>query len=157
VHFFATAAAGLEASMRVMEEPSVSDFHYCLRLMPSCERFKNPCWNTADDGKAKFQDGGLPCVPCPIDIESREKHKNVTTSIGNEFCAIDAYEDTFSINDAIRLMRAAASKPFYLAVGLHKPHMPWQYAQEDLVRATRCEVCAGVWFVHRAAVARTFV
>lgn len=47
--------------------------------------FKNPCWNTADNPKAKFQDGGLPCVFCRIDIESKIKKLNVTTSVANEY------------------------------------------------------------------------
>ena len=52
----------------------------------------------------------------------------------NEFCTTDAYEDTLSVNKAIKLLRAAAKsgKQFYLGLGMHKPHMPWQFAQEDL-------------------------
>ena len=44
-----------------------------------------------------------------------------------------------SVWEAVRQLRHAKSaqakgstKPFYLAVGMHKPHMPWQYAKEDL-------------------------
>jgi hypothetical protein len=60
--------------------------------------YHNPCWNTADGNtpiSGKFSDGGLPCVPCPIDVNSRlpwKKKEGVNTSIGNEFCSIDAYE-----------------------------------------------------------------
>ena len=43
-------------------------------------------------------------------------------------------EDTLSVKKAIKLLRAAAKsgKQFYLGVGMHKPHMPWQFAPEDL-------------------------
>jgi len=97
---------------------------------------KNPCWNTADDPKiipSEYQDGGLPCVFCPVDIEAHLPwpFTGPPTSIGNEFCAIDALEDTLTVDDAIKLLRAAANKPFYLAVGMHKPHIPWQASEED--------------------------
>ena len=57
----------------------------------------------------------------PIDIVSRVD-KRIKTSVGNEFCAIDAFEDTQTVHRAIRLlnMAHATGKPFYLGVGLHK-------------------------------------
>eukprot|EP01065_Artemidia_motanka_P017171 TRINITY_DN2070_c0_g1_i1.p1 TRINITY_DN2070_c0_g1~~TRINITY_DN2070_c0_g1_i1.p1 ORF type:complete len:438 (+),score=136.17 TRINITY_DN2070_c0_g1_i1:333-1646(+) len=95
------------------------------------------CWNTADDPKASFQDGGLPCVPCPVDV----KHYlhpyipwvDANVSVATEWCKIDALEDTMTVDHAVRLMRTAVSKQrfFYLGVGLHKPHMPWQASAED--------------------------
>jgi iduronate 2-sulfatase len=94
--------------------------------------FKNPCWNTADNPNSTFQDGGLPCLFCPIDIESRIFPKRFNTSVANEFCPVDALEDTFSVDEAIALLRKVpADKFFYLAVGMHKPHLPWQYAKKD--------------------------
>ena len=38
---------------------------------------------------------------------------------------IQAYEDTLTVDRAVKLMRGAksANRFFYLAVGLHKPHM----------------------------------
>ena len=94
--------------------------------------FKNPCWNTADDPNAKFQDGGLPCVFCAIDVESRLFPKHFNTTVADEFCAIDALEDTFSGDEAIALLRKVPEdKFFYLALGMHKPHLPFQYSEED--------------------------
>eukprot|EP00041_Stephanoeca_diplocostata_P030796 m.940886 g.940886 ORF g.940886 m.940886 type:complete len:465 (-) comp23830_c1_seq4:363-1757(-) len=97
--------------------------------------FRNPCWNTADQNTTKFQDGGLPCVPCPVDIDHYVFKANI--SVANEFCEIDAYEDTLSIDDAISMLNKAVdsgSSPFYVAVGLHKPHMPWQFSAEDVAK-----------------------
>ena len=92
--------------------------------------YRNECWNTADDTSAKFQDGGLPCVPCPIDLAKYVlKDKNV--SVVNDWCEIDAYEDTLTVHQAIKTMREAKDRHFYLAVGLHKPHYPYQAAPED--------------------------
>ena len=50
-----------------------------------------------------------------------------------DFCTTDAYEDTLTIAHARRLLRLAAkaSRQFYLAVGLHKPHTPWQADKAD--------------------------
>lgn len=88
--------------------------------------FVNPCWNTADNPNATFQDGGLPCVFCPVDIDNRLFHGNV--SIANEFCEIDAIEDTLTVTAAVKHLRAIASSqdstPFYLAVGVHKVIIP---------------------------------
>jgi hypothetical protein len=47
-------------------------------------------------------------------------------SAGNEYCELDAFEDTLTVEHAIALLKQAAGKQFYLGVGLHKPHMPWQ-------------------------------
>jgi iduronate 2-sulfatase len=94
--------------------------------------YKNPCWNTADDPAAPFQDGGLPCFFCKIDIESRLFPNKFNTTVANEFCTTDAYEDTLSIWNGIQQLKQVPNdKFFYLAVGLHKPHLPWQATQED--------------------------
>lgn len=79
-------------------------------------------WNTADDTKLKFQDGGLPCVFCPVNVLG--ELKVVNTSVTNGWCEIDAFEDVFTIDRAIELVDVAVkqSRPFYLAVGLHKVH-----------------------------------
>ena len=105
--------------------------------------FHNPCWNTADFKRSKSCekespasatcDGGLPCAFCPVDIEARLPFLDVSTNIGNEFCEIDAFEDSLSVDHAIDLLREAKKdgRQFYLAVGMHKPHLPWQAAKED--------------------------
>ena len=69
--------------------------------------YRNPCWNTADDPTASFQDGGLPCVPCAIDVEARLFH-NVNVSIANDFCEVDAFEDALTVDDALASARDAA-------------------------------------------------
>lgn len=106
-----------------------------LSWSPQALPFHNPCWNTADNPSASFQDGGLPCVPCAIDIAAHlpiiKKFVNVT--VGDDYCTTDAYEDTLTVAEARKLLRIAAkaATPFYLAVGVHKPHTPWQAAQVD--------------------------
>lgn len=92
--------------------------------------YHNPCWNTADLN-VSFQDGGLPCVPCPADVKHYVFKGKI--NVANEWCEIDAYEDTLSVDHALELLRGAASKHehFYLAVGMHKPHIPFQAAPED--------------------------
>jgi hypothetical protein len=95
---------------------------------PEALPYENQCINTADLPKAKFQDGGLPCFPCPIDIEHYLHVGDVNVSVINEMCEIDAYEDTLTIDGAIRKMKHAVSagKHFYLAVGMHKVSCSWQ-------------------------------
>eukprot|EP00937_MAST-01D_sp_MAST-1D-sp2_P005350 g5350.t1 len=107
--------------------------------------FQNPCWNTADHTSSKgcnktgpasaSCDGGLPCFFCPIDILAK-LDKKTKVSVQNEWCTVDAVEDSETVNKAVRLLRAAAKArtPFYLAVGLHKPHMPWQFSAQDLAK-----------------------
>lgn len=100
---------------------------------PAALPYFNPCWNTADDPKipSEFQDGGLPCVPCAVDIEHYVFGKPI--SVATEMCETDAFEDTFTIERAVHFLQAAASsgKQWYLGVGLHKPHLPFQAAPED--------------------------
>jgi len=93
--------------------------------------YYNPCWNTADNSNASFKDGGLPCLPCPIDLEHYILKKKI--SVANEFCQLDALEDTYSVRRAVELMTKAVKmgKKFYLGLGFHKPHLPWQYSPED--------------------------
>lgn len=90
---------------------------------PQALPYVNPCWNTADDPEGKFQDGGLPCIFCPIDIEGHVFH-DPNVSVATEFCEIDAVEDTVTVTHAVKQLRAIASSastaPFYLAVGVHK-------------------------------------
>jgi iduronate 2-sulfatase len=96
--------------------------------------YENPCWNTADTN-ISFQDGGLPCFPCPIDLR-KYLLNDVNVTVANEYCSVDAEEDTLTVDHAIKLLKEAVGKDqlFYLAVGLHKPHMPWQYDAEDLAK-----------------------
>jgi len=107
--------------------------------------FQNPCWNTADSTSSKGCnktgpasadcDGGLPCFFCPVDIAAK-LDKKIKVSVENEWCTVDAVEDTESVNKAVKLLRAAAAdgRQFYLAVGMHKPHMPWQFDASDLAK-----------------------
>eukprot|EP00966_Prymnesium_polylepis_P194305 4504302-Prymnesium_polylepis.1 len=95
--------------------------------------YRNPCWNTADDPNLNFQDGGLPCVPCIIDLRHYIfGYKN--TTVVTDWCETDAYEDVLTVDMALRMLRSAQGKHFYLAVGLHKPHIPYQAAPEDFAK-----------------------
>ena len=79
--------------------------------------YQNACWNTADyarsptceNGKAASAtcDGGLPCVPCLIDVKHQLFPKSTNVSVENEFCTTDALEDTLSVRHAIDLLRKA--------------------------------------------------
>eukprot|EP00932_Pfiesteria_piscicida_P012165 SRR837773.2349.p1 GENE.SRR837773.2349~~SRR837773.2349.p1 ORF type:complete len:403 (-),score=41.65 SRR837773.2349:22-1230(-) len=92
----------------------------------------NPCWNTADSKHLPFQDGGLPCVFCMADVKHYIFHTNL--SVVSEQCSIDALEDTRSVHGGIgylREMHRERKEGWYLTVGLHKPHLPFQAAQED--------------------------
>eukprot|EP00472_Partenskyella_glossopodia_P008546 CAMPEP_0197514732 /NCGR_PEP_ID=MMETSP1318-20131121/73_1 /TAXON_ID=552666 /ORGANISM="Partenskyella glossopodia, Strain RCC365" /LENGTH=546 /DNA_ID=CAMNT_0043062911 /DNA_START=280 /DNA_END=1920 /DNA_ORIENTATION=+ len=80
--------------------------------------YRAPCWTLSG-----------PCIPCPIDIEHYLFKKN--TSVGNDWCEIDAYEDTIAVDVAIGYLRLVRNQHFYLAVGLRKPHLPWQASPDD--------------------------
>lgn len=99
---------------------------------PSALPYFNPCWNTADDPHFFFQDGGLPCLPCLVDIEHYLFH-NVNVSVADEDCTTDALEDVFTVDRAVEMLTnvSKTGQQFYLGVGLHKPHMPWQASAAD--------------------------
>jgi|EP01047_Picozoa_sp_COSAG01_P057733 hypothetical protein len=91
--------------------------------------FRNPCFNTAATANASCRpplaaerggwrgegsplpgcDGGLPCVFCPVDIASHLPGSRVNISVANEFCELDAKEDSDTVDDAITQLRAAAA------------------------------------------------
>lgn len=98
---------------------------------PESLPYYNPCWNTADNPNATWQDGGLPCIPCLADLE--HYLLGAPISVTNELCDTDAYEDTFSVDRAVELLHNATSsgKQFYLGVGMHKPHIPYQASPAD--------------------------
>ena len=76
--------------------------------------YRNPCWTQ-----------GVQCIPC----HRQDFDSNVT----NDFCEIEALDDRFTIDVAIELYDSwseTEAVPFYLAVGLHKPHLPWQAKKE---------------------------
>ena len=99
--------------------------------------FDNPCW---------FY--GISCLPCthingthvePICSD----HGFGPGSVKTCWCEIEAAEDVLTVNRAITLLGDADhdykehGKQFYLAVGLHKPHLPWQASKKhfDMYRA----------------------
>ena len=100
--------------------------------------YRNPCWNTADTN-ISFQDGGLPCAFCPVDMRHYLLPKSVNVTVANEFCTVDAYEDTLTVERAITLLRDAVitkKQYFYLAVGLHKCVRPFRSLLCFLLRLT---------------------
>ena len=64
-------------------------------------------------------------MPCLVDVEHYVLGSN--SSVANDFCETDAVEDVLTIELAIRSLRERnRSTPFYLGVGMHKPHLPWE-------------------------------
>ncbi len=79
--------------------------------------YRNPCWVE-----------GVDCRGCP---GTHWKIGNVTT----DWCVLPEGDlsDVLTVDHAIELLSVANStgKPgFYLAVGFHKPHLPWIFKQE---------------------------
>ena len=72
--------------------------------------------------------------PSQVGGETRYKHgvKSGGFSAGLQGCALPTYQDPNVTANAIAYMRAATEqqKPFYLAVGLHKPHLPFHAPKE---------------------------
>jgi iduronate 2-sulfatase len=73
---------------------------------PEALPYNNPCYGW-----------GLQCYPCP-------KQANTTMP----WCEHEALDDTLTVEHALMHLEAAAlhKKPFFLGVGFHKPHLPWQ-------------------------------
>ncbi|KAK3266230.1 hypothetical protein CYMTET_25131 [Cymbomonas tetramitiformis] len=89
--------------------------------------FQNPCW---------FY--GISCVPC-VDRKGFKVEPKCNDGgfgpgdVRTCWCEVEAVEDILTVDHALELMDFAAfdfhspmNKNFYLAVGLHKPHLPWQ-------------------------------
>ena len=150
---------------------------------PAALPFDNPCFNTAATANLSCHvghtgecDGGLPCVFCPIDIASHLPGSDVNVTVANEFCELDAREDDATVAKATALLRLAAEKiktvglmQFYLAVGLHKPHMPCapphparfsvckDHTAADLAGLSDCRCSAMLCVVLRANIVRLWL
>lgn len=78
--------------------------------------YDNPCWTQ-----------GVDCIPCP-------KTGYSISNVSEDWCAMPEGDlsDVQTVNKAIKLLKNAVKRgdPFYLAVGFHKPHMPWIAKQE---------------------------
>lgn len=82
--------------------------------------YRNPCWYE-----------GVDCAGCP------GTHWTIN-NVSEDWCIRETGDmsDVRTIEIALDLLRTAVqatkndSTPFYLAVGLHKPHMPWIAKQE---------------------------
>ena len=92
--------------------------------------FDNPCWLY-----------GISCLPCmhlngthfePICSD----HGFGPGSVKTCWCEVEAMEDVLTVNRALALLEEAdhdfkvKGKGFYLAIGLHKPHLPWQASKK---------------------------
>lgn len=78
---------------------------------PSSEKFENTKTCKGKDGKLHAN------LVCPVDVEEVPER---------------TLPDIQSTEEAIRLLQAAKklNKPFFLAVGYHKPHIPFRYPKE---------------------------
>ena len=79
---------------------------------------------------------GISCLPCVGAHKKCSDHGFGPGNVSTCWCEVEAVEDTLTVNRAIELMQIGAkdfhlqNKTFYLAVGLHKPHLPWQAAKK---------------------------
>jgi len=80
--------------------------------------YRNPCWTQ-----------GVDCVGCP------ETYWNIN-NVSADWCVKEAGDlsDVLTTQHALNLLNTAVNTkpdtPFYLAVGYHKPHLPWIAKQE---------------------------
>lgn len=92
--------------------------------------FDNPCW---------FY--GISCLPCVgrdgIHVKPKcNDHGFGPGAVETCWCEIEATEDVLTVDRALSLLDIAErdyknhGKLFYLAVGLHKPHLPWQASKK---------------------------
>ena len=102
---------------------------------------------------------GFGCRPCP---KEEGRPECVNTSIGSGpinacWCEVGSggpVDDSLVVEKAERLMDVVAAQPdsgqpFYLAVGLHKPHLPFQATAEDFARFPPAEATQTA--VHKTA------
>ena len=83
-----------------------------------------PSWNQPYNNRGQQN---VNCPPCPPNA----------TWCGNSWCSLNATQnqgnnDDWIASDGQRLLEAAAAqpKPFFVAVGLHKPHTPYAYSSD---------------------------
>lgn len=80
--------------------------------------YRNPCWTQ-----------GVDCLPCP------DTHWNIN-NVSADWCIREEGDlsDVLTTKHALTLLHTALETkpdtPFYLAVGYHKPHLPWIAKQE---------------------------
>jgi len=101
---------------------------------PEALPYENPCYGE-----------GVLCIPCPSEVFPKLHWLGL-----NAWCEMEAFDDYFTAERAIQYLHLAAngtrrhrsrhtmetfnasqhsdnsSNGFFLAVGLHKPHLPWQ-------------------------------
>jgi iduronate 2-sulfatase len=103
-------------------ENALFEYDHKRSWSPEALPYRNPCWTQ-----------GVDCGGCPNrDKPDEELGSPERWSINNvsvDWCerVTGDLSDVFTTNVAIDLMNTAVSsnKSFYLAVGYHKPHMPW--------------------------------
>ena len=84
---------------------------------PEALPYYNPCF-----------DEGIDCFPCP-------KTGWGIGNVSSDWCMIESRMDNKTVSRAVTLLNSAIAsqqsggedaKPFFLSIGMHKPHMPWQ-------------------------------
>ena len=107
-------------------EDAIFEYDSHRSWSPESLPYRNPCWTQ-----------GIDCAGCPDD-GGRWKINNVSAN----FCVhtVGDLADVLTTNHAIDLLDNVivptmnedkeGEQPFYLAVGYHKPHMPWIAKQE---------------------------
>mmetsp|Transcript_30084 Transcript_30084/g.79257 ORF Transcript_30084/g.79257 Transcript_30084/m.79257 type:complete len:559 (-) Transcript_30084:61-1737(-) len=83
--------------------------------------YDNPCWLY-----------GIQCYPCPKWPSHLGPGWNATKM---QWCELDALDDARTLSKALDMLKtaqhaSAGGRPFFLGVGFHKPHLPWQASKK---------------------------
>ena len=113
----------------------------------------HPFMPPKDDGNKSWSEAALPysnpcffygisCTPCGglFDKKKCSDHGFGPGNVSTCWCMVEAKEDTLTATRAIELLQIGVKdfmekrKLFYLAIGFHKPHLPWQAKKKHFDR-----------------------
>jgi len=112
----------------------------------------HPFMPPKDDGSKSWSNAALPysnpcyfygisCVPCGgIENKKCSDHGFGPGHVSTCWCMTEAVEDTLTATRSIELLQIGVKdfkqngKNFYLAIGFHKPHLPWQASKKHFDR-----------------------